>query len=78
MAMGNFWQQFKDLLPQEPKLVGTITANYGNSMYGVSLVGGGSVQAMSNTDRSIGDKVYIKGKVIDGKAPDLPDVIIEI
>ena len=78
MAMGNFWQQFKDLLPNEPKLVGTISSNYGNGLYAVSLVGGGSVQAMSNTDRSIGDKVYITGKVIVGKAPDLPDVVIEV
>lgn len=77
-TLGNFWQQFKDLLPSEPKLVGTITANYGNGLYGVNLVGGGSVQAISNTDRLIGDKVYITGRVIEGKAPDLPDVIIEI
>lgn len=77
-TLGNFWQQFKDLLPSEPKLVGTITADYGNGLYGVSLVGGGTTQAVSNTDRSNGDKVYIVGKVIEGKAPDLPDVIIEI
>lgn len=78
MTMGNFWQQFKDLMPSEPKLVGTIAASYGNGLYGVNLVGGGSVQAISNTDRLIGDKVYITGKVIEGKAPDLPDVMIEI
>lgn len=77
-TLGNFWQQFKDLIPSEPKLVGTIAASYGNSLYRVDLVGGGSVQATSNTDRLIGDKVYITGKVIDGKAPDLPDVVIEI
>lgn len=74
----NIWKKFQQLLPNEPKLVGTVNAIYGNGFYEVTLLGGGSVRAYSDATYTNNDKVFIIGKQIDSKAPDFELITIEV
>lgn len=76
--LGKLWRSFFDLLPSEPRLVGTITANLGSSRYRVQLVGGGVIQVTANAEYAISDKVFVVGRVIESKAPNLTAIIIEV
>ncbi|WP_180175770.1 hypothetical protein [Acinetobacter sp. YH12025] len=77
--MKNIWKQFiDDVLPNQPMNLGEVTAIYGNGQYSVSLIGGGSIRAVSDSNLSTGDKVKIVGSRIESKAPDLPIHQLEI
>ena len=77
--MKNIWKQFiDDVLPSQPMNLGEITANYGNGQYSVSLVGGGSIRAYSDSNLTVGNKVKLAGNRIESKAPDLPIYQLEI
>lgn len=78
MMLGKLWKSFFDLLPDEPRLIGDITANLGAGRYRVELISGGVIQVTANADYAINDKVFIVGKVIESKAPNLTALVIEV
>ena len=68
----NIWQQFKALNPEPARALGVIMAvNAGGGSYTVTLVGGGSVEAVGS-GYVLGNRVYVRGGVIEAVAPNLP------
>ncbi|MGK2897993.1 MAG: hypothetical protein ACSLE9_04815 [Burkholderiaceae bacterium] len=73
--MSNFYKRLIGLLPARPLLVGTVTAVAGG-VATIELPDGGSMQARGNV--TAGDHVFFRDGVIEGPAPALTDVVIEI
>lgn len=75
MITTNLWRRLRQLLPDSPLLVGTVTAT---SSYGatVQLPDGALLQVRG--EASIGDKVFVRAGRIEGPAPTLTSVLIEI
>lgn len=71
----NLWRRLRQLLPESPLLVGTVTAT---NTYGatVQLPDGSLLQVRG--DAAIGDKVFVRAGRIEGPAPALTSVAIEI
>lgn len=73
--MSNLYHQFLALLPPRPLQVGTVTAVAGQ-LCTVQLPGGGVVQARGQA--AVADQVFVRDGVIEGEAPALAVVQIEI
>ena len=54
------------------KQVGTVTGNYGDGRYAVTLMGGGTVTPFFSGEVPVGSKVFIEGNTIISEAPNLP------
>jgi hypothetical protein len=78
--MPNLWRQFKELLPDSPLLLGTVAAHHTDGTITVELLDGGllRVTAGNGDAGSIGDRVFVRNGQIEGSAPALPTVEIEI
>jgi hypothetical protein len=73
--MPNLYKQFKDLIPDPPLLVGTVTAvQTGYAI--ITLPDGAEINARGNA--VLGNKVFVRDGVIEGVAPNLTLVVIEI
>lgn len=66
---------FKEIFPDPPLQVGTVTAA-GDGVAAVTLPGGGVLQARG--DATVGAQVWVRDGAIEGTAPDLPEVDIEV
>ena len=74
----NLWAKFKALLPEQPLLIGAVTAiDVGTGTSAVTLPGGGVLTARG-TDVAIGDNAFVRDGVIEGQAPQLSVVVISI
>lgn len=73
--MTNIYRQFLDLIPARPLQVGTVTAVAGQ-LCTVQLPGGGVLQARG--DAAVSDRVFVRDGLIEGLAPALTVVTIEI
>ena len=76
--MSNIWAQLKTLLPDQPLLIGTVEAideEAGSST--LTLLGGGTLY-VRGTSVAVGQKAFVRAGAIDGVAPDLQEVLIEI
>jgi len=73
--MPNAYRSLLDILPQRPLLVGTVTTIDGD-MRVVTLPGGGTVRARG--DAALSDRVFVRDNVIEGPAPLLTLVSIEV
>lgn len=71
----NIYRQFLDLIPARPLQVGTVTAVSGDQCT-VELPGGGLLQARGTA--AVADQVFVRDGVIEGAAPALTVVEIEI
>ncbi len=72
----NLFRQLLDLLPESPLFVGTVTVVNGDETVTVQLAGGGFLRV-----RGVGavdDRVFVRNGVIEGPAPALTDVTIDI
>ena len=77
--LGSFWKRFVDLLPTAPRLVGTIVSVISPGRFNVQLDGGGGVvQATSGDEYVVSDRVFVLDKKIEGTAPNLPSVTIDV
>ncbi len=74
--MPNIWKQFTNLLPDAPLLIGTVATRNSDGTLTVSLAGGGLLKATGNA--SDGERVFVRNGLVEGTAPDLPVVDIEI
>lgn len=72
----NNWSRFKRLLPSDPLLVGTIEQTYPDGSATITLLGGGSMRVRGTG--SAGQKVYVRGGMIEGQAPSMTQVEIEV
>ena len=71
----NLWKRLKQLLPEPPLLVGVVDSV---SAYGAVVeLPDGSLVAVRG-DATIGQQVFIRNGLIEGPAPSLPVVLIEI
>lgn len=68
-------QRLVALLPSDPLRVGTVTASSGGFCT-VELPGGAEVQVRGAPN--IGDRVFVRGGVVQGPAPALTLVAIEV
>lgn len=75
MIQDNVFLALQTLFPQEPELVGDVTAVHADGTVTVLMPGGG-VQRVRGV-AIIGDAVLFKGGVITGPAPDLTALLIE-
>jgi hypothetical protein len=73
--MTNIYRQFLDLIPAAPLQVGTVTAT-GDGVATITLPGGGLLQARGAA--AVNDQVFVRDGVIEGAAPALAIVQIEI
>ena len=73
--MRNIYRTFLDLLPPRPLQVGTVLA-ISSQVATVELPGGGIIQARGQA--TVGQHVFVRDGVIEGAAPELPVVVIEV
>ena len=73
--MTNLYKRLLDLLPTKPLQVGEVTKVYAG-MVTVALPGGGSIQALGVA--SIGARVFVRDGRVEGIAPLLPVVVIQV
>lgn len=71
----NSYLEFLGLLPSTPLQIGTITAIVGD-VATIVLPGGGVLVARGSA--AVGDQVFVRDGVIEGKAPALTPVFVEI
>ena len=71
----NLFRRFKESFPDAPLQVGTVTASAGGTA-SVSLPGGGLLQARG--DATIGTLVFVRDGLIEGAAPNLTLVLIDV
>ena len=67
--MSNLFTFFKQLLPQQPLLIGTVAAAATGGAWRVELPGGG--QVIARGDAALGQQVFVRGGLIEGQAPAL-------
>jgi hypothetical protein len=73
--MRNLFRQFRDLIPQAPLQAGTVIA-FAGTVATVELPGGGTIKARGSA--TVGQKVFVRDDAIEGPAPSLVDVLIEV
>ncbi|MCK6414759.1 MAG: hypothetical protein L6Q63_04250 [Giesbergeria sp.] len=73
--MSNLYHQFLALLPPRPLQVGAVTATSGDTCT-VQLPGGGVLQVRGAA--AVGDRVFVRDGLIEGLAPSLPIVSIDV
>ena len=77
MAITNPYLAFLALLPNHPLQLATITAIDGE-VARLVLPGGGVLTARGAGTGAVGDQVFVRDGVIEGQAPPMPFVQIEI
>ena len=73
--MHNLYRQFRQLLPDPPLQAG-IVVEVDASRVVIALPGGGLVHGRG--EATLGQTVFVRDGVIEGEAPALPQVDIEI
>lgn len=74
--MFNLFQLFKSLIPQEPVQIGTVSAVI-DGVATVELPGGGLLYARGDASVGVGQRVFVRGGVIESPAPALTYVEAE-
>jgi hypothetical protein len=75
--MSNLWATFKRLLPSTPLLIGEVIAHNDDGTSRIQLPGGGKITARG-TGVAVGSNAYVRAGLIEGEAPDLTEVEIEV
>ena len=73
--MPNLFSMFSDLIPSDPLVVGEVTSSSGDT-HVCTLIDGGIVVVRGKA--SAGQKVFIKGDLIQGVAPNLTLEVIDV
>ncbi|MFZ5466582.1 MAG: hypothetical protein ACOZAI_04905 [Pseudomonadota bacterium] len=73
---GNTWSRFRRLLPADPLLVGNIESVHADGTATVLMLGGGSRRVRGTG--TAGQAVYVRGGTVEGQAPDLAQVEIDV
>ena len=73
--MPNLLQQFKSLLPASPLLVGDV-ASISNNILTIDLPDGSEIAAKGTA--TVGQRVFVRGGMVEGLAPTLGYVEVDI
>lgn len=73
--MSNLYARFKRIFPDAPMLVGTVSVAYTGGLT-VDLPGGGNVNVVG--EAAVGDHVFVRDGRVEGQAPALTAITIEI
>lgn len=73
--MFNLYQKFLDLIPDPALQVGDVIAAV-DGIVTLELPGGGYLKARGQA--SVGQRVFVRGGVVEGEAPQLPVELIEV
>lgn len=76
MSEINVFKELMALLPSSPLLVGEVVA-VSSGTATVQYPGGGT-QGVRGTGLAAGAKVFVRDGVVEGLAPSLPDLVIEV
>jgi len=71
----NLWKRLKQLLPEAPLLIGTVVSV---STYGAVVELPDESRVAVRGEATTGQKVFIRDGLIEGPAPSLTTVLIEI
>ena len=71
----NPFKRLLGILPNHPLQIGTVTA-YADGIATIVLSGGGVLKARG--EAAVSDPVFVRGGVIEGPAPALTVVLIEV
>lgn len=71
----NLYRRLRDLLPDAPLVVGSVVAVTASGAV-VQLPDGSQIAARG--EASLGQKVFVRDGLIEGSAPSLPTVLIEV
>jgi len=72
----NVYRALLDLLPQAPLLSGVVTVDHGDGSVTVEFPGGGTQRVRGVAD--VDDRVFVRGGLVEGPAPALSPITIEI
>lgn len=73
----NLIKRLRNLFPGAPLLIGTVTETHADGTLTVQLAGGGQLRVRGDGFEE-GDRVFVRDGVIEGSAPALPVIQIEI
>lgn len=77
--MPNLWRRFADLLPHSITLLATVAQLHNDGTATVTLLDGGVLRArLGGINCTAGVRVFVRDGQIEGVAPALPQVMIEI
>lgn len=74
--MLNLWRQFEALLPDTPLMIGTVVSVHVDATLTVALLDGGLLRVKGSA--APGDRVFVREGQVEGPAPVLEQVRIEI
>lgn len=74
--MPNLWRQFQDLLPTSVTLIGTVVATHADHTVSVQLLDGGLLRAAGIAAE--GTRVFVRDGRVEGEAPSLPQIDLDI
>lgn len=75
--MPNLAKLLNDVIPKTPRYVGTVTAHHSDGTSTVELPAGG-VLRVRGQEVAVGELCFVQGGKIDGAAPNLSVVDVEI
>ena len=78
MSTTNLYRALRDLLPESPLQVATVTAVHTATGDSTITWPGGSTQRVRGTSVSAGNQVFVRNGVIEGAAPALSLETIEV
>lgn len=76
MQQTNLYRALRELLPESPLLVGIVDAAHADGTCTVSLPGGGSQRVRGTA--ALAASVFVRDGVIEGEAPALTALVIEL
>ena len=77
MSLRNLWRRLKGVIPDAPLQAGTVSVVEAETVT-VTLPGTGLVRARTSLTLSVGQRVFVRGGVVEGLAPSLTVVEIEV
>jgi hypothetical protein len=78
MSSANLYRALMELLPEPPLQVATVASiDYASGTSAITWPGG-DVQTVRGTSVAIGSNVFVRSEVIEGKAPSLEALTIEV
>ncbi len=78
MTATNLYRALRDLLPEAPLQVANVTAVHPATGDSTVTWPGGAQQRVRGTGVPAGSSAFVRAGVIEGAAPDLPFVTIEV
>lgn len=74
--MSNLYRQLRDLLPEPPLLRAVVAADHGDGSCTVTYPGGSPQRVRGSA--AVNASVFVRNGVIEGSAPELEAVTVEV